>query len=76
VIKLLDVVALRRDFPQLGLSKGDLGTVVEKYGASAFEVEFVRASGHTLSVVELTSDDVRQVGDHDIISVRELRRSA
>ena len=44
-LNLLDVVILQRDLPERGLAAGDLGTIVELYGDTAAEVEFVRASG-------------------------------
>ena len=45
--ELLDTVVLARDLPEHGLRAGDLGAVVETYGADGLEVEFVQASGHT-----------------------------
>jgi len=44
---LLDTVVLTRDLPEHGLRAGDLGAVVELYGADGLEVEFVQASGQT-----------------------------
>jgi hypothetical protein len=40
------------------------------YDPDGVEVEFVRASGRTQALVELTLDDVRAVEDQDLISVR------
>jgi hypothetical protein len=39
-MKLLDVVALLEDLPELGLCRGQVGTIVEVYEPGAFEVEF------------------------------------
>ena len=39
-MKLLDVVALLEDLPQLGLYRGQVGTIVEVYEPNVFEVEF------------------------------------
>ena len=39
-IKELDVVALLRDIPEARLAQGQVGTVVETLGNSAYEVEF------------------------------------
>jgi hypothetical protein len=75
-VKLLDCVVLVRDLPRLGLHKGDLGAVVEIYGPGAIEVEFVRASGRTQALVEVSSADVRPVRDNDILAVRHLRQRA
>jgi hypothetical protein len=74
--KELDTVVLVRDLPEHELRRGDLGAVVQVYEPSGLEVEFVTASGRTQALVTLTAVDVREVGDHDLISVRTLERSA
>jgi hypothetical protein len=66
----LDTVVLQRDLPEHGLRRGDLGAVVEVYKPEGIEVEFVRASGRTQALVELTLADVRAIKDEDLISVR------
>jgi hypothetical protein len=71
----LDTVVLTRDIPEAGLRRGDLGAIVEVYGPNAFEVEFVAASGRTQALVTLTADDIRHVGDQDLVSVRPLERT-
>ena len=68
--KTLDTVVLQRDLPEHGLRRGDLGAVVQVYEPGGLEVEFVRASGRTQALVELTFDDVRAIDDEDLISVR------
>ena len=72
----LDTVVLERDMPEHGLCRGDLGAVVEVYEPDGLEVEFVRASGRTEALVELTTRDVRAIRDEDLISVRTLHRTA
>jgi len=59
-----------RDLPEHGLRRGDLGAVVEVYEPEGIVVEFVRASGRTQALVELTLADVRAIEDEDLISVR------
>jgi hypothetical protein len=68
--KELDTVVLVRDVPEAGLRRGDLGAVVQLYGAEAVEVEFVTASGRTQALLTLPSADVRPVGDNDLLAVR------
>lgn len=46
-IELFDTVALRDDLPNVGLSTGEVGAVVEVLSPDAFEVEFVDQSGQT-----------------------------
>ena len=67
---LLDTVVLNRDLSQHGLRAGDLGAVVEIYGAHGVEVEFVRASGETKALVTLKVSDLRSVADTDVLAVR------
>jgi hypothetical protein len=72
----LDAVVLNRDFPEHGLKRGDLGAIVEVYGTDALEVEFVMASGCTGALVTLSTADIRQVADADLLAVRSFARSA
>jgi Domain of unknown function (DUF4926) len=44
-MKLLDVVALLEDLPDLGLYRGQVGTIVEVYESGVYEVEFSSPSG-------------------------------
>ena len=70
--KLLDTVALTHDIPEAGLCCGDLGAVVELHSDKAMEVEFVAASGRTQALLTLRVDEVRRLGDRDVLSVRTL----
>jgi hypothetical protein len=72
----LETVVLKRDIPERGLRKGDLGAVVELYDPDGLEVEFVGASGKTQALVELKTNDVRSVRDEDLVSVRSIARGA
>jgi len=70
--KLLDTVVLTHDVPAAKLRRGDLGAIVELPAPDALEVEFVAASGRTQALLTLHPDDVRPVGDRDLIAVRSL----
>lgn len=70
--KLLDTVALTHDHPEAGLRQGDVGAVVEVLGQDAYEVEFVAASGRTQALITLSTNDIRALGDQDLIAVRLL----
>ena len=72
----LETGVLERDIPERGLRQGDLGAVVELYDPDGLEVEFVRASGKTQALVELTTSDVRSVRNEDLVSVRTIARGA
>ena len=45
---------------------------VEIHAPETFEVEFVAASGHPPALVMPGIEDVRHVGDRDLIAVRSL----
>ena len=74
--RTLDVVVLDRDLANHGLRKGDLGAVVHVYPPDGLEVEFVTAAGKTKAVVTLSTADVREVRDTDLISVRSVEAPA
>jgi hypothetical protein len=71
----LDTVVLERDLPEHGLRRGDLGAVVDVYEPDGLEVEFVRASGRTQALIEVSVRDVRAISDEDLISVRTLEKT-
>jgi hypothetical protein len=74
--KVLDTVVLERDLPEHGLCAGDLGAIVAVYEPDGLDVEFVRASGQTQALVELTTRDVRGIREEDLVAVRSLERKA
>lgn len=58
-VNLLDVIALTVDVPEHGLSRGEIGTVVECYNdGEAFEVEFVAQDGHTYALIPLLREQL------------------
>lgn len=58
-INLLDVVALTVDVAEHGLSRGEIGTIVECYhDGEAFEVEFVAQDGYTYALIPLLREQV------------------
>ena len=57
-IQLLDVVALIEDLPERGLSRGQVGTVVEALAPDVFEVEFSDHEGRTYASLALRANQV------------------
>lgn len=57
-IKLLDVVALLKEKPEQKLLRGQIGTVVERYNDTDYEVEFSDNNGKTISIMTLSTDEV------------------
>lgn len=57
-MKLLDVVALLEDLPQLGLYRGQVGTIVEEYEPGVFEVEFSDTTGKAYALETLNKSQI------------------
>jgi hypothetical protein len=57
-IRELDVVALLRDLPEARLVQGQVGTVVEMLGESAYEVEFCGGDGKAYAMLGIKEDDL------------------
>ena len=61
------------ELPELGLSAGDIGTVVLVHrNAAGYEIEFTALDGGTIAVVTLMADQVRPVQAGAIAHMREL----
>ncbi|MEH2066507.1 MAG: DUF4926 domain-containing protein [Nostoc sp.] len=54
-MKLLDVVALTEDLAEVGLHRGQVGTIVEEYEPGVFEVEFSDLTGKAYAVETLNA---------------------
>ncbi len=57
-IHLLDVVALMEDLREKGLSRGQVGTVVEALGPEVFEVEFSDNKGRTYATAAVKASQL------------------
>jgi hypothetical protein len=57
-LELLSVVALTHDMPEVGLVRGQVGTVVEVLGPEVLEVEFSDDNGRTYASLALKSHDL------------------
>ncbi len=57
-IRELDVVALLCDKPEAGLVHGQVGTVVETLGGSAYEVEFCDSDGKAYAMLAIKEDEM------------------
>lgn len=55
-MKLLDIVALLEDLPDIGLYCGQVGTIVEGYEPGVFEVEFSDPTGRSYAIETLTEN--------------------
>lgn len=57
-IKLLDVVALLEDLPELELYRGQVGTIIEVYKPGVFEVEFSDLNGRAYAIETLNANQL------------------
>jgi hypothetical protein len=59
LIKLLDVVALTMDLPEVNLCRGQVGTIVDTLAAgAAFDVEFSDRDGRTYASLGLRPEQL------------------
>jgi hypothetical protein len=73
-------VVLTRDLPEEGLRAGDVGVIVEHYPArtdvpEGYELEVFAATGQTLTVVSVPASAIREVTEHEVLSVRDVARA-
>jgi hypothetical protein len=57
-MKLLDVVALLEDLPEINLYRGQVGTIIEEYEPNVFEVEFVTNTGKVYALETLSAEQL------------------
>jgi len=77
MIKELDSVVLMTDLPEHGLTKGDLGAVVLVHEAGkGCTVEFMTLTGHTIAVVTLLANQIRQITRDEIAHARPVAVAA
>lgn len=60
-IKLLDVVALTENLQSEGLRRGEVGTVVEKWGGGVFEVEFSDDTGKAYAFAAVPAEKLMKL---------------
>ena len=66
-MKLLDVVALVDDLPDLGLYRGQVGTIVEEYEPEVFEVEFSNIDGRAYAIETLSASQLMLLHHQSLI---------
>lgn len=62
-LKPFDIVALLIDVPDMGLRRGDVGTIVEVFDStehhpSGYLIEFVNQQGETLAELSVTDPEI------------------
>lgn len=62
MMELYDVVRFEGDRPDIGLTRGMTGTIVEDYGNGDYEVEFCDDQGVTLVLTSLNAKELKPDG--------------
>jgi len=59
----LETVVVLKDFPEEGVKKGDVGTIVMAFTVpnEAYEVEFVNRDGTTRAMFAVIPEDLKRV---------------
>ncbi len=60
-IEMLSVAALLQDLPELGLVRGQVGTVVEDLAPGVYEVEFCDDQGRTYAMAPLKAGQIMRL---------------
>ena len=75
--KLFMRVALREDFPQHLLRKGDIATIVERHASppgeeTGFSLEVFNALGETIAVLTVAESQIEPLLSSEVLHVRQL----
>jgi hypothetical protein len=71
-MKLLDVVALLEDLPELELYRGQVGTIVEEYEPNVFEIEFSDTTGRAYAIETLNAEQLMVLYHHPLEAPKEM----
>jgi hypothetical protein len=69
-MKKLDIVAINRHIPKLGLKTGDVGTIVDACPVG-YDVEFRDAAGRTTTVATIDCHDLRLAEVNDLARLQQ-----
>ena len=75
--ELFTRVALREDFPQYRLRKGDVATIVERHEAApgeevGYSLEVFNAIGETIAVIVVAGSQIEPLLPGEVLHVRQL----
>ncbi len=79
--ELFTRVSLADDFPEYGLHKGDLATIVERHEGqkeqeTGYSLEVFNAVGETIAVLVVEGSKITPVHENEILHVRHLENVA
>ncbi|MCG6137393.1 MAG: DUF4926 domain-containing protein [Nostoc sp. LLA-1] len=75
--ELYQRVALNRDLEEYQLKKGDVATLIDfvphpSNGEQGCVLEVFNATGESIAVISVPISDIKQLRNHEILSVRSL----
>ena len=79
--ELFTRVSLADDFPEYGLHKGDLATIVERHEGekgqeTGYSLEVFNAVGETIAVLVVEESKITSVHENEILHVRRFENIA
>lgn len=79
--ELFTRVSLADDFPEYGLHKGDLATIVERHEGekgqeTGYSLEVFNAVGETITVLVVEESKITPVHENEILHVRRFENIA
>lgn len=76
MFELFTRVALREDFPQYQLHRGDIATVVEHHpvanGKDGYSLEVFNAIGETIAVLVVSESQIEPLMKNEVLHIRLL----
>lgn len=79
--ELFDRIALREDFPEYGLCKEDVATIVDTHQPvddreTGYSLEVFNAIGETIAVLVVAESQIEPLMGNEVLSVRPLGAAA
>lgn len=77
VYQLFTRVALRENFPESGLQRGDVATIVEAHAGGnnqeqGYSLEVFNAVGETIAIITVRESQIEPLASDEVLHVRRL----
>lgn len=78
--KLFSNIALKKDFPQHGLRRGDIATIVDRHpanngGEDGYSIEVFNAVGQTIMVLVVSESQIESLNENEVLHARQLQKT-
>jgi Domain of unknown function (DUF4926) len=78
--ELFSRVALREDFPEHGLRRGDVATIVDHHptpqGDDGYSLEIFNALGDTIAVLVVAESQIAPMMSNEVLQIRVLDQAS